>query len=201
MNIRRHIFEESFVKELSEFKPDPDKMVRLREAAKLNYLQETETARTNQGTLTKALEEVTELRRQVALKTAKGVIPDDLGAEQIQSLTADMGKIQLDLKKADLPPDELVEALDFAEHFFERLPEYWKEIDIRAQKKLQTFFFPEGLVAEKAGNLRTADYPLLEEIKVTIHASSSNVVDQIPEIPSDVSEFVLRLRQEFHDEQ
>ena len=199
VNLKRDAYHDEFVGELCLFKPEPDAMAKLIAYAESIHRRDSAESIVKRESLNGELTRIIALRRQVALKTAEGIIPDDLGKEQITSLTAELGRLEMELKQAEVVPNELVRALKFAEVFFRELPIHWRRIGVNAQKKLQTFFFPEGLVAERAGNLRTADYPLLEQVKAAIHGGLSNLVDQKSELPNDVARFILRLREEFDE--
>ncbi|MHB8636729.1 MAG: recombinase family protein [Fimbriimonadaceae bacterium] len=199
MNLPRDWFELAFENELSLLRANPDRIVMLKQYAVQAYEERISGSIAERQRLQVEVDRVSKLRQQMALKIAEGIIPDDVGKEQMEALTAELGRLTVEIKNTEIPADHLEKALDFAGTFLNQLPLYWRKATTTTQKKLQAFFFPEGLVAEKAGNLRTVDYPLLEQVKQTLRPNEFDLVDPAAEIPNQVLTFILELQEKFDD--
>jgi HAMP domain-containing protein len=158
-------------------------LTRIRDTYKRRLSERTDSLKNVQA----AIEKTRRLRGQIALKVAEEIIPDDVGKEQIEALTAKLGAFEQELQDKQLPADELTSALSFAELFFKELPRRWSRLGITMQKRLLLFFFPNGLVALRNGEVRTADYPVLEQVKGLLVGSDSTLVGQNPKSPKVIA--------------
>lgn len=71
---------------------------------------------------------------------------------------------------------DIDEILAFAEKFFKELPALWRGFDLNIKKRLQIFFFPEGLEYNRETGCRTANGGHLSGLRALLRGELSGMV-------------------------
>lgn len=198
VNIQRKDVNRAFIEELKTFLPHPDWIdERKKDAAVIWQLRQAEKP-LRLADIDQALKEIESLSDALALKTARGVVPEATAKRQFDAFEVEKAELEKARQKYRTSSDTISAVVEFAAAFLTNLAYYWEHATLPNQKKLQSFFYPSGLVYQKDGSFRTLDYPLLEQIKVSLRTSNSSLVDPRDENPNLVLDWLSQLYDAFH---
>lgn len=124
----------------------------------------------------KQIGRVEEMRRTIAKKNVMGIIPDELAKEQLQELESELSDCQQKRALLTTPAEDLKEIISFSTRFLNNLNEWWQAAGIQNRKRLQRFVFPEGLLVEKDGHLRTENNGRLTDSELFFGPTLSSLV-------------------------
>lgn len=180
--------ENHFANYLSGFKGRPDAWDRL-EAA-LRAIEKEQEAQ-NDICRTQAngrIEEIQRLQDALALKSATGIIPDEVAQRQIQRLSREMADLAGALPSDNARPvDDLI---SYARSFFFDLASNWQSLSLKKKKDLLRFMFPEGVLFHPESGFRTPDSSLTERFRGVISGVELHLVDHTLEIWKSLREWL-----------
>jgi DNA invertase Pin-like site-specific DNA recombinase len=194
INFRADTLTNSFGVLLARAKPDPEKVRGLKHKLERDALATFEVESKARHTLTADLAAKKELQTALALKCAAGIIPDQIAKEQSEKLEREMAELRTELSRitAVVPNPALL--VDFAEAFFEHLPELWNDAPMRLKKQLQRFFFPDGLIAISPNDFRTPGNSVLEVISQVLGNGFACLAESAPESTNTALTYILDLQ-------
>jgi site-specific DNA recombinase len=155
VNLPKEFLERAFVGFLNQLQPPRDRLEELRAILLARWEVVAETLADARARVDRKVASLKQLQRNLVLKVANGVIPDDLGRDQIseiQSRISDWeGQRPLD-SPAVLQPAIVI---DFFLGFLSRPGDSWYQSHIEHQKHLQRFYWPSGLTYLGDGHFGT----------------------------------------------
>jgi len=192
-NIPRDRIEGAFQTELGNFKFTQRYVEQVTDAVvahwKERYCEEIDRVER----VHKEIAQLESLRSKIAIKNAEGITPDNVAKSQMDEIGIKIGALAVE-QQANLPREtELTKVLEFGTMFLTEMPFYWASSPLPERKKLQSFLYPRGLVYKKDGTFRTADYPVLEQIKKGISEAECDLVDLNDEHPNRLLTFLQGL--------
>jgi hypothetical protein len=199
VNIQRKDINRAFIAELKTFLPHPNWIEeRKKDVAAIWQLRQAEKP-LRLADIDRALAEIERLSDALALKTARGVVPEATAKRQFDAFELEKAELESARHKYRTGSDTISAVVEFAGKFLTDLAYYWVHASLPNQKKLQSFFYPSGLVYQKDGSFRTLDYPLLEQIKLSLHTVNSSLVDLADENPNILLDWLNDLFNAFHE--
>ena len=163
-NKQKKAIEDGFVGYLNGFRHDEEYLSYLKEAIGINWTFRNESIARKRKQLHEAIDDARIKQNLIAEKNLKGVIPDDLAKEKIESIKAEMRENQSVLDNLPNIAEELGEVTEWSLGQLCNLGELWVNADIATRKKLQWFFFPSGVSLEGEKFRTTQKSLLLEKI-------------------------------------
>jgi len=151
----------------------------LSERIRVHFKSETRVFESDRDQVMRRVARLKELQRGIALKTASGVIPDDIAREQLAELMADEEAAKEELASIDTPICVDYKAVDFGIETLMHIERTWEDLkdDAVLQVNLQSYLFPEGVNGHKKRDFATRRSPLLE-LKNTLQSPiDSDLVD------------------------
>ena len=181
MNLSATSVERLFVAELDRFRPNESCLSSLGKELEIAWEQQTGSVANSRKRIAAEINNSRKLQASLALKNAKGVIPDKLAHAQIEGLERQIGLLEREfssLQGVEQNPSKLLEC---AVRFLTSMGQAWTAGTPALRKSLQSFLYPNGIVYRKDKGLRTRDYPVLEHVKCLFSGFESDLVD--PESP------------------
>ncbi len=140
----------------------------------------------------KRIEEIQQLRDAIAIKNAKGVLPDDLATRQIGLLTEELAQVMSEKGQEPAQP-KASDVMIFARSFFFDLDQTWHKFTIKTKKDLLRFMFPKGILFDPERGFRTSDSPLTERLIQAVSGDLSSMVDPSAEFSNFVHSWLSTL--------
>lgn len=195
VNHRREKVEAAFVDFLSSLRPVPGRLPHIHRGLVGRAKTRTDGLRSERRRLESELAEIEVLSDSMALQIAKGVVPGDVAARHFKASAARSAILADQIKCLTNPEAELEEELSFAARFLQDLGGHWKGADLLNKKRLQRHLFPQGVVYDPLGSLRTAGNAFLERAKQVLVTSNFQLVDQALDDPNhELWKFLSGLR-------
>jgi site-specific DNA recombinase len=189
--------ERRFEAELRALRPAPEAWPWLHHATTERWAERHVQLTNQHAALTAQITEAERLQGAIAMKNAAGILPDSVAKTQIDELANQVIALKSERSTCQFPEDRWSEVLAFAKAFLDDLAGWWRGRSLTSKKKLQAFLYPNGLVYTKIGSFRTADYPLLEEIKTALCGGQFTLVDLTPESTNQLCAWLTQLHEAF----
>lgn len=143
----------------------------LSERIRVHLKGEARTYESDRELVRRKIVRLKELQRGIALKTASGVIPDDIAREQLAELSEGEERAREELAMIDKPVSADYEAIGFGIETLMHVDKTWEGLKDRPvlQVNLQSYLFPEGVSGHKKRDFATRRSPLLE-LKSTLQS-------------------------------
>ncbi|MBA3724873.1 MAG: recombinase family protein [Armatimonadetes bacterium] len=175
-NLARAIVNRAFVKALGSAKRSYSFTSEVRDELSHIWTEDRASDKLRLTQLQKEIASLNELQKGIALKSAQGVIPDELAREQIGELGQQAGEKQIQLADIGTAGTNIQRILDFAQAFLADLESYWQGSDLPTKKHIQAFFFPNGATINSDGQIRTDITPPLTGSLAASRSQLSHVV-------------------------
>lgn len=175
-NFPRELVTLHFTQELASFQPNSESWDRCTNWIHREWKTEQQTKKER---LCAAKMEVTKVEDRLRLaiqKNLQGVLPDHLVKEHIQECEKAIALLQARQKRIEMSVD-VDEMLHFAEHFFVNLPSLWQGFALSDKKRLQHYFYPNGLEYNRIQGCRTVERGPLTGLKAFLRGEDSGKVD------------------------
>lgn len=184
VNVRRERAEGAFLATLgatrTRYKLDPVLRNELLRTWDEDGLDRTKRA----ASLKVEIAKLTELQKAIVLKTAEGVLPDELAREQIHELSLKITEKRSELAEFESGIDDIHLILDQGSRFLNQVETFWREGDIERKKHIQAFFCPSGAILLDKNQSRTVENGPRTGLRPAACASLSRVVDPMHESPN-----------------
>lgn len=134
--------------------------------------------------LTAEIAKLSKLQKAIVIKTAEGVLPDELAREQLDELSRSAADKQAELAELDHEHGDIRLVLDQGTKFLDEVETVWLESDIERRKHIQRFFCPSGATVfgdQQSGTAKNGPSAGLQE---PTHSSMSHVVDPTHRSPN-----------------
>ncbi len=112
----------------------------------------------------KAITQIGHLQDSLALKSARGVIPDSVAKSQFDKLGAELASLLQKRKEIARTETTSAQLVAFGIYILSNFGLVWSKANLEWKKRIQSFLFPKGLLI-KNGQIRTTNYGLLDEVR------------------------------------
>ena len=131
------------------------------------------------------LAELEKLAESVALKSAAGVIPDEIAGPQLKRLASDIAELKA---VRWMPGNETpaINLVSFASNFLGSIGTQWRQFSLELKKDLLRFMFPRGVLFDPENGFRTPGSSFLERVKSESKAHIACLVDREVEFSNTV---------------
>jgi site-specific DNA recombinase len=197
MYLERTKVESDFSRELARFSPQLLALGQVEDALKRQWELRQADVEKRQEQAKKTIISLRELREAIIMKNAKGVVPDDLAQEQIESITRQIVEEENSSEPMSDRESDVEKLVAFAAQFLLGMGNFWSDASLQNKKRLQQFLYPNGLTYVRDEGFRTDDYPVLEEIKGFLRVGKSDLVDHPDAISNHSIAFLLNLWSQF----
>ena len=196
INIRKEALESTFAGWLNNFRLDVDYFETLKK--KVHTCNETRIQAHTKVTeaIPAQIEKLKAKQELILEKNLAGVINDIVAREHINRLQAEVYQLeQQQIQQATAPADSVLS--EAVREILQRPGDAWMQADIQGKKKLQWFYFPDGIEIEKTQS-RTQKICKLFKVKKEISPCfSSNVHQSFRKSNMGFSQ-VLQIRDSIH---
>lgn len=155
VNIPRVEAEKAFCGLLNQLQPRESHINKLR--TKLESRWELLSARLQDKatSIDHQIAQIKKLQQAIVLKSAQGVIPDDLAKEQLAELGQKIIDSQAEKPQSVPAASQVKDMTNFFLSFISRPGDAWRRATPSTQKRLQRFYWPSGLTYLGEGYFRT----------------------------------------------
>lgn len=181
-SFERKRLEAAFVAYLNQWAMSVENLAHLERIMEETLKQRTGRRKVRQQQTRQRIEQNRELQRGLALKSASGVIPDDLAQEQITTLREEEAGLREQIVKGV----EIVSgAAKFARKVLQFPGAFWLEAKPSDRLRFQQFIFPEGAQFNKKLVFGTKKIRLLEPARRLVLPDIFGLVDPSTELLND----------------
>lgn len=165
-----------FATELACFNVPPALWTRIYQSVARQDDEDRAHHKSAQNSVQERILELIELQKALALKNAKGIIPDDIAQSQIEDLSSQIADISSRIPEADSVSNR-ASLIEFAADAVCDLRKLWNVVGIQKKKDLLRYIYPHGIQYSREMGFQTHDYQLLEQIKSELRDLISTLVD------------------------
>lgn len=193
MNARKDVIEAEFARQLANFQPLPERLQVIEQALTTFTHAERRGTELARERVAEEERQVFSLQSALAQKVAAGVVPDDVALREFTRLAAQRKELTSRMLASTQSAVEVADLMRCVRKVLADLPSCWRRGSLNLQKKLQRFFFPNGIFLEDRGSFRTPDDPLLERVSGFLRGHVVSLVDQPDECSNPASTLDLHL--------
>jgi hypothetical protein len=175
-NIAMAKVEDDFSTELGCFNVPPALWGRICESVLRQDNEDRKHQTALASTAQERVQSLIDLQKAIAVKNAKGVIPDDIARSQIEDMSKEIAELSSELPGEDLRVDKAA-LLEFSGEAVRDLRNLWRAAGIQKKKDLLRYIYPQGIQYSRKKGFQTRDYELLEQIKLELRTLVSTLVD------------------------
>jgi len=197
--------EHAFVHRLNSYALPEPYMDAVIAKAKSDWTERNRLGLNKRDRIARRKAEVLELQKALALKSAQGILPDDIVRAQIDDLRREIAELDRNYAETDKIEVHLVEMLEFGRDLVVAPGRFWERSDLSCKKRLREFLFCDGLVYDGNGIFRTFDIRLLSHNSNMVAMENPGWwtipanLRTIAEFCRDIGQLYLRLGGASHD--
>ena len=184
VNVRREHAEEAFLAALRATRARYKLYPLLRDELVAAWAEDRQERTKRIESLKNELAKLTQLQKAVVLKTAEGVLPDELAREQIDELRLKIAEKRSELAESEAGNEDIDRILDQGSQFLSQVEAFWSEGDVECKKHIQSFFCPSGATLLAGTQSGTVENGSRTDKGATTCALMSRVVDPMHRSPN-----------------
>jgi DNA invertase Pin-like site-specific DNA recombinase len=175
-NYSRDKFEENFMQFLDSYSFDDEKITKLKQLIKKNFVKSTFAEKKETERLQKYIQDLKIKQSSMIQKNLDGIIPDSVLKTELALIDKDLCDANAIMFNRPESKIDYLQVPGFLEEFLKKPSKIWHEAPIDTKVKLQWFQFPQGLKFENK-KFGTGEVCLFYKAKDTILTSKSSNVD------------------------
>lgn len=154
-NLAKAEVERAFTGLLNQLQPKPERVAELKARLLNRWEGLSRDLAEHQGRVDRQIASLKRLQQAIVLKTAQGVIPDELAKEQLAELQQNIVDQEQKRPQGDPAIIRPEAVTDFFFRFVSRPGSTWQQTSLPEKKHLQRFYWPSGLTYLGNGHFRT----------------------------------------------
>jgi site-specific DNA recombinase len=187
VNLPKSDIEEGFVGLLNRLKPSQERIEELRKRLMKRWQIVAAELHDQIFKVEQKIASIKKLQQAIVLKSAQGVIPDELAKDQLDELQQKIVEHEAS-RPATRPQDINGETItDFFFRFLSRPGSAWQLSPLEEKKRLQRFYCPSGLTYHSNGGFRTRPKDPLSGLLTVLQPTLSHEAGRANQSPNSQS--------------